>query len=435
MPRIAFSKISGCLFLCLTLLAAGCATTSAAARPGKDDFAVRRGKIFRGSKDWTLRAVLVPGLCEKGGPVDMAAVARLADVGGNTLAMDLCGLSADGGTLDPKAVETVALYAEECKDTWMGFMVRVLAGVPDDPAVRAKAVVTAAKALRGEGKAVYWIDGPDAAALAKKFKKAAPNLIVAAPGNADILTADAAPEKTGGQPVMVVEIRPEDIRPETHFVVAHSDAVYTALDQAFADPVESSPWTPDNSVLSEAERAEGFISLFDGKTLDGWWLRSPDVQSFEVRDGCIEWVRKGSDAMFTRDRYENFILRFEWKIEKGGNNGVWLRAPRAVRSSKIGFEFQIMGDSDIPEPTADSTGSVYRVLPAKALAARPEGAWNEVEIILNGPHYQATLNGVQIQDVNFDEHPELAWRLRKGFICISDHGSPAWFRNLRVKKL
>jgi len=55
--------------------------------------------------------------------------------------------------------------------------------------------------------------------------------------------------------------------------------------------------------------------------------------------------------------------------------------------------------------------------------------------VLNGPHYQATLNGVQIQDVNFDEHPELSWRLRKGFICLSDHGSPAWFRNIRVKKL
>ena len=434
MTHIPFSKISGCLFLCLTLFAAGCATT-AAARPGKDDFSVRRGKIFRGSKDWTLRAVHVPGLCEKGGPVDMAAIARLADVGGNTLSMDLCGLSADGGALDQKAVETVALYAEECKDTWMGFMVRVLAGVPDDPAVRARAVVTAAKALQGEGRAVYWIDGPDAAALAKKFKKAAPNLIVAAPGNADILTADAAPAKAGGQPVMAVNLRPEDIRPETHFVVTHSDTVYAALDKAFADPAESAPWTPDNGVLSEAERAEGFISLFDGKSLDGWWLRSPDVQSFEVRDGCIEWVRKGSGAMFTRDRYDNFILRFEWKIGKGGNNGVWLRAPRAARSSKIGFEFQIMGDSDIPGPTKDSTGSVYRVIPAKALAARPEGEWNEVEIMLNGPHYQATLNGVQIQDVNFDEHPELAWRLRGGFICISDHGSPAWFRNLRIKKL
>ena len=148
MPRTAFFKISGCLFLCLTLLAAGCATTSAAARPGKDDFSVRRGAIFRGSKDWTLRAVHVPGLIAKGGPVDMAAVARLADVGGNTLSTDLCGLSADGASLDPKAVETVALYAEECKDTWMGLMVRVLAGVPDDPAVRAKAAVTAAKLAR-----------------------------------------------------------------------------------------------------------------------------------------------------------------------------------------------------------------------------------------------------------------------------------------------
>ncbi len=434
MPKTTLHQISLCLLLCAALFAPGCATT-VAARPGKDDFAVRRGKIFRGSKDWTLRAVHVPGLCEKGGPVDMPAVARLADVGGNTLSMDLCGLSADGASLDPKAVETVALYAEECKDTWMGFMVRVLAGVPDDPAVRARAAVTAAKALRGEGKAVYWIDGPDAAALAKKFKKAAPNLIVAAPGNADILTADAAPEKAGGQPVLAVNLRPEDIRPETHFVVTHSDAIYPALDQAFADPAESAPWTPDNSLLSEAERAEGFVSLFDGKTLNGWFPRTPGVESFEVRDGCIEWVRKGADALLSRERYDNFVLRLEWKIEKGGNNGVWLRGPRATRSSKLGFEFQMMGDSDIPEPTAESTGSVYRVLPAKALAARPEGEWNEVEIMLNGPHYQATLNGVQIQDVNFDEHPELSWRLRKGFICLSDHGSPAWFRNIRVKKL
>ena len=434
MPKSTLHQISLCLLLCAALFAPGCATT-VAARPGKDDFAVRRGKIFRGSKDWTLRAVHVPGLIEKGGPADMPAIVRLADVGGNTLSTDLCGLSADGASLDPKAVETVALYAEECKDTWMGFMVRVLAGVPDDPAVRAKAVVTAAKALKGEGKAVYWIDGPDAAALAKKFKKAAPNLIVAAPGNADILTADAAPEKAGGQPVLAVNLRPKDIRPETHFVVTHSDAIYPALDKAFADPVESAPWTPDNSLLSEAERAEGFVSLFDGKTLNGWFPRTPGVESFEVRDGCIEWVRKGADALLSRERYDNFVLRLEWKIEKGGNNGVWLRGPRATRSSKLGFEFQMMGDSDIPEPTAESTGSVYRVLPAKALAARPEGEWNEVEIVLNGPHYQATLNGVQIQDVNFDEHPELSWRLRKGFICLSDHGSPAWFRNIRVKKL
>ena len=211
--------------------------------------------------------------------------------------------------------------------------------------------------------------------------------------------------------------------------------IYPALDKAFADPAESAPWTPDNSLLSEAERAEGFVSLFDGKTLNGWFPRTPGVESFEVRDGCIEWVRKGADALLSRDRYDNFVLRLEWKIEKGGNNGVWLRGPRATRSSKLGFEFQMMGDSDIPEPTAESTGSVYRVLPAKALAARPEGEWNEVEIMLNGPHYQATLNGVQIQDVNFDEHPELSWRLRKGFICLSDHGSPAWFRNIRVKKL
>ncbi len=434
MRRNSCFLASLCL-LALLGISCSCATTVTESRRGKDDFRVTRGTLRKGTKEFTLRAVHVPGVCEKGPALDLAMLARIADVGGNTVAMDLCGFSPDGATLDPAAVETVTAYAGRCKDQGMSPLVRVLGGVTGDAKVRERAALAAAAALSGEARVVYWIDGPDAANLAKKFKKAARGLTVAAPANGDILVAEAMPEGKAPMPVLINGAYPKEGCPDTHFVVPHNDAIYPALDKAFTNPAELAPWTPDNSVLSEEERAEGFISLFDGKTLDGWWSRNQKVESFEVRDGNIEWVRGGAGALMTRDRYDNFILRVDWKIGYGGNSGIWLRAPREARSSKIGFEYQMMGDSDLTEPTDTSTASIYSVLPPLAIANKPEGEWNYSEMVLDGPHYKAYLNGVLVQDVNFDDDDELRTRLRRGFICLTDHACEVSFRNIRVKKL
>ncbi len=413
-------------------LSGGCAT--AMIKYGKDDIRFVRGVLRKGDKNFTVRAVQVPGVVAAGPELDLPMLARIADPGGNTVAFDLTGFSADGKELDPKAVETVLAYAQRCKDQHMAPLVRVL-GAVEDPAARRHAVVTAAKAFRGEGRAVYWIDGPDAGALAKLFKKTARNLTVAAPENGDMATVDAPPDPGPAKQALLVGQTPPVGRGDVHFVVPQSDGAYAAIDNALRDPSELEPWTPDNSAVSEAERAEGFIALFDGKTTNGWFSREPGKTSFEARDGCLEWVRGGSGAFMTHDRYDNFILRFDWKIKQGGNSGVWVRAPRGGRSSKIGFEFQIMGDSDIAEPTDTSTGSIYEVVPPKAKAAKPEGEWNSVELVLDGQHYKATLNGVVVQDMNLDEDPVMKTRLHKGFICVTDHGNWVAYRNIRLKKL
>ncbi len=94
-----------------------------------------------------------------------------------------------------------------------------------------------------------------------------------------------------------------------------------------------------------------------------------------------------------------------------------------------------MGDSHLSEPGNQSTAAVYDVLPALTVAARPEGEWNEVEIMLDGPRYRATLNGTLVQDVNFDEIEEMRYRLRRGFIGLQDHGDYVVFRNVRIKQL
>ncbi len=93
------------------------------------------------------------------------------------------------------------------------------------------------------------------------------------------------------------------------------------------------------------------------------------------------------------------------------------------------------GNSDVENPDKSNSMAVYDVLPPKCNALKPEGEWNDLDVIFDGPHFKATLNGKVVQDVNFDEHEELKYRLRNGFICLTDHNCYVAFRNIRLKKL
>ena len=428
-------RVLGAVVLAALLISAvsGCASFVY----GKDDFRVAGDHLKKGDKVFTIKAFEAPDLGPSGGTIEamVPAMARVAEVGGNTVCFDLWGFNADGTEIDPKGIETVRAVGNRGKDQRMGALVRVL-GSAADAKFRRNAVKTAARALKGEGKAVYWIDGPDAAELAEVFKGIAKHLVVVAPENGDLKILDGAPTEYPGHLVLVVGQLPNFELGDIHFVLSGGDGDYAALDAALMRDEEKAPWTPDNAVLCEAERNEGFIALFDGKTLDGWWMKDSNKESFHVsEEGYIEWLSKGGGALMTRDRYDNFILRMEWKILPGGNSGVWVRAPRDSRQSKIGFEVQMQGDSDTEEPDKDSTCAIYDVIPPTSMPAKKEGEWNDLEVVCDGPHVKITLNGEVVQDLNFDDHEELKYRLRKGFICLTDHGNYVAFRNIRLKKL
>lgn len=421
--------------LSITLLSA-CA--SLPLPPGEDDLKILDNQIYRSDKAFTVQAVYVPGLLEKGAGLEfmIPAMAHIAEVGGNAICLDLTGFSPDGKSLDPKSVETLGVYAERAKDQRMVLVVRVV-GDAGDAAFRQNAVATAARALGGQRLAFYWIDGPDAPALAAQFKKLAPNLLLAATENGDIrVTTDPAEAGDNGLSLLVGSL-PQDPWGKTNYVMPGADDSYAKMEEAYTNPVEREPWTPDNSLLSEEERNEGFISLFNGKDLNNWWRFYHGKESFRVSpEGFIENYQAGAGGLVTRDRYKDFILRLEYKLNAPDtNSGIHLWVPRAARQSKIGFEFQIMGDSALKEPHATSTGAIYDVLPAQAVATRPEGEWNELEIMLQGSHLKATLNGIVVQDVNMDEIEELRYRLRRGFIDLQDHDDYAAFRNVRIKVL
>jgi hypothetical protein len=220
----------------------------------------------------------------------------------------------------------------------------------------------------------------------------------------------------------------------SHYILPDAPETYPKLDEILRDPFEIQPFTPDNSSLSEQERADGWTALFDGKTLNGWMLTGINKNGWKVTDGVIEWAEDGGGLIRSRDRYENFILKVDWKIDAGGNSGIMLRAPRTGRSSRIGMEVQIEGDYG--EPIAnDSTGAIYVQLPPLVAAQKPNGEWNTYEITLNGPQLKVVLNGQVVQDQNLDTNPEMVLRLKRGFIALQDHHNHVCFRNMKLKKL
>ena len=181
----------------------------------------------------------------------------------------------------------------------------------------------------------------------------------------DIPLVTEVPKEAPAQDVVVMGALPNLDMENVHFILNGAEEDYAALDAALMRPEEKKEWKLDPSVVSEAERKEGFVPMFDGKTLDGWWMKDDDPDAFHVsEDGFIEWREHGGGALMSAKRYANFIFRCEWKILPGGNSGIWFRAPRDARQSKIGFEMQMQGDSEVAEFNESNTGSIYDVIPA-----------------------------------------------------------------------
>ena len=401
-------------------------------------FRISDNALLQGKLPFVVDAIEVPALMQKieKAPEFAAELAAIADVGANVVCFDLEGLSADGKTLAPDTAVKIDKMLEHINWRRLGAMCKLFgADAPKDPAYREAAAKAAAAGLKNARRVLFWIDGPGAEAAVKAFRQEAPELVIAAEKGGDIDVVTQPPAAKPLRPTMLAGAPPApELLGSVHCVLPGTEESRKALDAAVADPAESKPWTPDNSTLSEQERKEGFVSLFDGKTLDGWWVLGEKKEGFKVNDGAIEWAALGGKGLYTRDRYDNFTLRLDWKINKKGNSGIYLRAPRQGRQSKIGMEFQLQGDSGTTI-TNQTTAAVYDVVPPRVNAAKPEGEWNSVEITLNGSKMKAVLNGQVVQDLNLDENEELKPRLRRGFIGLQDHACYVAFRNIRIKKL
>jgi hypothetical protein len=191
---------------------------------------------------------------------------------------------------------------------------------------------------------------------------------------------------------------------------------------------------------------KGFVALFDGKSLNGWKLMRGHGPGYVVKDGVLVCPADGGGNFFTEKEYSNFVFRFEFKTEPGGNNGVGIRAPLEGDAAYQGMEIQILDDGHERYKgkikSEQHHGSIYDVIPARTGFLKPAGEWNEEEIMAQGSRIRVTLNGVIILDADLNnvreeatlkKHPGL--KNKSGHIGFLGHGSLVEFRNIRIKAL
>jgi len=188
---------------------------------------------------------------------------------------------------------------------------------------------------------------------------------------------------------------------------------------------------------------EGFRPLFNGTNLDGWM---GDTRGYSAQNGVLRWQDGGKDLL-TEDTYGDFVLRFEFRMEPGANNGLGVRVPREGHPSFDGVELQILDDSAEKYRELQPWqyhGSVYGVVAAERGHLRPVGEWNEQEVIVRGSHYTVILNGHTILDADVveaakdgtaDGEPHPGIHRTEGHIALLGHGSLVEFRNLWIKRL
>jgi hypothetical protein len=203
---------------------------------------------------------------------------------------------------------------------------------------------------------------------------------------------------------------------------------------------------PEPYALTPEEQKEGYKILFDGTNMYEWTGNTAD---YTLRDGTIWLVpsRGSGGNLYSKDEYGNFVLRFDFMLTPGANNGLGIRTPMEGDAAYVGMELQIL-DNDAPMYARlqkyQYHGSVYGIIPAKRGFLKPNGEWNTEEVIANGDHIKIILNGEVILDGNIreatkngtpdhKEHPGLF--NKKGHIGFLGHGSEVRFRNIRIKEL
>ena len=200
------------------------------------------------------------------------------------------------------------------------------------------------------------------------------------------------------------------------------------------------------TILTESEKQEGFVQLFDGTNMDKW---IGNKAGYLLKDGVIEVnpEAKGGGNLYTNEEYSDFIYRFEFQLTPGANNGIGIHAPLEGDAAYVGMEIQVL-DSEHPMYATlkpyQYHGSVYGIVPAKRGFLKPTGEWNQEEIMIQGSKIKVTLNGTVITEADLkeatkngtmdhNEHPGL--KNTTGHIGFLGHGDVVRFKNMRIKNL
>jgi len=205
--------------------------------------------------------------------------------------------------------------------------------------------------------------------------------------------------------------------------------------------------------LTPGETKAGWKLLFDGQTTKGWHSYGKTTfpeKGWVVQDDTLH-VIAGSKAgdILSDETFSDFDLSWEWKIEKGGNNGVKYFVNEERRQA-VGHEYQMLDDVEGHDPgEKHSTASFYDVLPPDPhKQLNPPGQWNLSRVLVQVNHVEHWLNGKKVLEYELGSLEVLAavqkskFRTIQGFgtktkghILLTYHNDAATFRNIKIRDL
>ncbi|WP_090703691.1 3-keto-disaccharide hydrolase [Daejeonella rubra] len=203
-----------------------------------------------------------------------------------------------------------------------------------------------------------------------------------------------------------------------------------------------------------------WISLFDGRSLKGWHLfnKTSEIKTWKIEDGALVCLGgkgpSGSGDIFTDQSFADFELRWEWKVDKGSNSGVFyhvLEDPKYKRAIETAPEYQIIDDINFPAKLEDSqkAGADYGMYtPSDIKQLKPIGEWNTSRIIFKNGHVEHWLNDIRIikfkawkkdwtkrkTEGKWKDYPDYGMS-KAGLIGLQDHGNKAYFKNIEIREL
>jgi hypothetical protein len=229
----------------------------------------------------------------------------------------------------------------------------------------------------------------------------------------------------------------------------------------------ASPWCAVEGVrfhpLTENEKDEGWVSLFDGSSVAAWRGFHSDEfppTGWQVNGGTL-WHREGDGRggsgggdLLTRESYSNFELAADWCLQPGGNSGIKYLVVESYtpfgRTGAFGLEYQLIDDVNHPDTKQANrlTGGVYDVAAPGPKKMRPTGEWNHLKLVVRDGNVEQWLNGEKILEFHLDGQQFRDWVAaskykndkrfgapRSGQIALQEHGSGIAFRNIKIRRL
>lgn len=207
-----------------------------------------------------------------------------------------------------------------------------------------------------------------------------------------------------------------------------------------------------DNVLTPQEKAAGWLLLFDGKTLSGWMTSDGKPPRTAVEQASLNPHQSGHYMLVHTQQWSDFVLSLDFKISKGCNSGLFIRTssltPRPGKD--VGFNGIEIAIDDTTGAGYHDTGAIYDLVRPRKNAMKPVGEWNRLLVTCDDHSIRVELNGDLVTSMNLNDFAEANKRPdgtahkfdvayknhpRTGYIGLQDHGSPCWFKNIKLREI